>query len=125
MKIAFSDNYIGRRGTADMEYKTRFIKTCDAMLHARHHGETFGLSCGEFNRWNKPIVGCSTVGDRCHIETLGDSFIGYSNPQELYSILMGMDRGFVSGRSWDKYSEKHTPEAAMLKFKEVFLDGLK
>ena len=109
-------------GTVEMKYKTLFINTCDAMLHARHHGETFGLACGEFNRHNKPIVGCSTVGDRCHIEILGDSFIGYSNPQELFNILMGLDHAFVSSKTWDKYSEHHSPEAAMKKFEEVFLN---
>lgn len=109
-------------GSADMKRKTQFINTCNAMLHARHHGETFGLSCGEFNRHNKPIIGCSTVGDRCHIEILGDSFIGYSNPTELYNILMGITHEIINSRNWDKYSEKHNPEAVMKKFKEVFLD---
>jgi hypothetical protein len=111
-------------GTADMKLKTQFINTCDGMLHARHHGETFGLSVGEFNRHNKPIIGCSTVGDRCHIEILGDSFIGYSNPNELYSILMTLTHEYIASRNWDKFSEKHNPEAVMKKFKEIFLDGL-
>lgn len=35
--------------TADLKYKTKFINTCDAMIHGRYHGETFGLACGEFS----------------------------------------------------------------------------
>lgn len=109
-------------GTAEMKRKTQFINTCDAMLHARHHGETFGLSCGEFNRHNKPIIGCATVEDRCHIDILGDSFIGYSNPQELYNIMMNISHDFINSRNWDKYSIKNNPETVMKTFKEVFLD---
>lgn len=109
-------------GTADMERKTKFIKTCDAMLHARQHGETFGLSCGEFSILNRPIAAATTVGDRCHIDILGDKLIGYANPQELHTILTGMDHDFVNSQNWDCYSERFSPEAVMKKFKEVFLD---
>ena len=111
-------------GTADMERKSQFIKTCNAMLHARHHGETFGLSCGEFSILNRPIVGCTRVEDQCHIEILKDAFIGYGNPQELYQILTQMTHEFVQSRNWDRYSQNHSPEAVMKKFKEVFLDNL-
>lgn len=111
-------------GTADMERKSRFIKTCDAMLHARHHGETFGLSCGEFSRLNRPVIGCSTVEDTCHIEILKDAFFGYSNPQELYNIIMNITHEFISSKNWDRYSANNSPEAVMHKFKEVFLDPL-
>lgn len=36
--------------------KTTFINTCDAMLWARHDGETFGLAIGEFSSKNKPVI---------------------------------------------------------------------
>jgi hypothetical protein len=111
-------------GTGDMERKSQFIKTCNAMLHARHHGETFGLSCGEFSMLNRPIVACTTVEDRCHIEILGNKLIGYADPQQLFNILMGMDHKFVDSQNWDCYSDKHNPEVVMKKFKEVFLDNL-
>jgi hypothetical protein len=112
-------------GTGNMDYKAKFIKTCDAMLHARHCGESFGLSCGEFSILNKPIVGCNLVEDRCHIELLGDKFIGYNNPQELYTILMDIDHTFVKSANWDCYSKRFNPETVMKKFKEVFLDPIK
>ncbi len=34
-------------GSSDMKVKTAFINTCDAMLHARLRGETFGLAVGD------------------------------------------------------------------------------
>lgn len=33
------------------EKKARFIRSCDAMLHARREGETFGLAVAEFQCW--------------------------------------------------------------------------
>ena len=33
----------------DLQYKVKFINTCDAMIHARQMGETFGLSIAEFS----------------------------------------------------------------------------
>jgi hypothetical protein len=111
-------------GTADMDRKAKFIKTCDAMLHARNCGETFGSSCAEFSLLNRPIIGCRDVPDRCHIDILGEKFIGYSNPQELYDILTTISKDFIAGQNWDCYSEKYSPEPVMKKFKEIFLDGL-
>lgn len=40
----------------DSEYKEHFINTCDAMLHARGDGETFGIACAEFSVLNRPII---------------------------------------------------------------------
>ena len=37
------------KSTANMNYKTKFINSCDAMIHARYEGESFGLACGEFS----------------------------------------------------------------------------
>ncbi len=39
-----------------IEYKENFIASCDAMLHARHGGETFGLAVAEFSIRNKPVI---------------------------------------------------------------------
>lgn len=41
---------------ADLKYKDNFIATCDAMLHARDIGETFGLAVAEFSVRNKPVI---------------------------------------------------------------------
>ena len=36
--------------------RLRFIRTCDAMLHGRRDGETFGLAVGEFGVHNRPVL---------------------------------------------------------------------
>ena len=40
----------------DLNCKVAFINTCDAMLHARDYGETFGSSVLEFASKNKQII---------------------------------------------------------------------
>jgi len=111
-------------GTADMDRKTRFIKTCDAMLHARNCGETFGSSCAEFSLLNRPIIGSNTVEDRCHIDILGDKFMGYNNPEDLYNILMNITKDYIKSQNWDCYSEKYSPEPVMRSFHDIFLKDL-
>ena len=36
--------------------KSNFINSCDFMVHARHRGESFGLSIAEFLFHNKPVL---------------------------------------------------------------------
>ena len=43
-------NVIHLPSSVDSERKSRFIRTCDAMLHARAEGETFGLSVRRLHR---------------------------------------------------------------------------
>ena len=40
----------------DKKNKSKFVSTCDAMIHARYDGETFGLAVAEFSSANKPII---------------------------------------------------------------------
>jgi hypothetical protein len=104
--------------TADMDFKVKFINTCDAMLHARIEGESFGLSCAEFSLKNKPVITWAGSNDRNHIETLGEKGIYYMNPQELYNILTAFKR--QPEKDWNAY--KHfNPQDVMKIFDEVFL----
>ncbi len=106
--------------TTDMTRKTAFINTCDAMLHARISGETFGLSIAEFSIKNKPIVLFNnTAGDRAHIDVLGSKGIYYTNYKELISILNNFRPD--NTHTWDCFSERFSPRPVMQKFQEVFL----
>jgi hypothetical protein len=51
-------------GTADPLAKSQLVRGCDAMLHARRAGETFGLAVGEFAAAGKP-VGSLTFNSLC------------------------------------------------------------
>lgn len=101
----------------DLETKAAFINTCDAMLHGRTEGETFGLSICEFLYYNKPVITNLECRDRNHIELLSSKGLYYTNANELYSILVN----FIK----KEYTVKHlvsqySPEEVMSKFKVLY-----
>lgn len=100
--------------------KAEFINTCNAMIHARQRGETFGLSCGEFSIMNKPVISYRNSPEIAHIEMLGDKGIYYRNRQELYKILTSFPDWYKKDFDYNAYRD-YSPEKVMQKFKEVFL----
>lgn len=85
-------NVIFLSGTRDAYKKRKFINTCDAMLHAREDGETFGLSPGEFAVCNKNVITYkspqpSNMYVEAHIDILGDQCILFQNYYHLVDIL--------------------------------------
>lgn len=105
--------------SADLEYKTKFINTADAMLHSRYEGESFGVACGEFSIRNKPVLCWSGSKERNHIDTLGDKALLYYTPEDLYNLLINFQKR--PNEDWNCYRD-FEPEKVMKKFKEVFLD---
>jgi hypothetical protein len=105
--------------TADLAAKSKFISSCDAMLHARISGETFGLAIAEFSTLNKPVLTYSESNERAHIEILGENALHYNDPASLTHNLLHF-RPQPSG-NWRTYAETFTPELVMKKFYEVFL----
>lgn len=100
-------NKIFIRGTADLELKTKFINTCDAMLHARQEGETFGCACGEFALKNKNILTANT-GDLSHIDLYGPDMISiYNGPEDLRQRLLSFTPTDVSQNGYHTYSPEH------------------
>ena len=112
-------NVIYLDGSSDLEYKTKFINTCDAMLHARDAGESFGLSVGEFSIRNKPVITLKNGSRDCaHIEMLGNKGIYYNNRNELQDILFNFKPD--NTKDWNAYKQ-YNPENVMNIFKKVFL----
>lgn len=114
-------NIIFLEGSSDIARKVRFIKTCDAMLHARTRGESFGIACGEFSIFNKPVITCNAdwVPERNHIVTLKDKGLYYSSASELGILLSTFKKRPT--KNWDAYTEHFNPKAVMKKFESVFL----
>lgn len=104
-------------GTTDMIYKKKFVNTCDAMIHARTRGETFGLACGEFAICMKPVITFRDSREKEHIYNLGDKAILYSDKKELYEIMMDFKKNNVTDTPYLKY----TPDYVMSIFKELYL----
>jgi len=104
--------------TADVIFKTKFINTCDAMIHARSEGESFGLACAEFSFKNKPVITWNGSSERSHLEILGEKAHVYYSPKDLYDCIINFERRFDDYNCYHEY----TPNNIMKKFKQVFLD---
>ena len=108
-------------GTPNPQFKADFIEACDAMLHARVLGESFGLACGEFSIRNKPVITYRLSEQRSHLDILGEKACTYADQLDLTIFLEELDHKYIKGKSWDAYSEKFNPKSVMSKFVEVFL----
>ncbi|MDO3693449.1 hypothetical protein QVZ41_01130 [Wenyingzhuangia sp. chi5] len=113
-------NIIFLPATIDVSYKVRFINTCDAYIHARVQGESFGIAVGEFSIKNKPVITWSKSEERSHIEILKEKAILYENKEDLYNVFSNFT--VDSSIDYDMYSKAFSPNTIMNKFKEVFLD---
>jgi len=117
--ISFShDRILHVEASADLKYKAEFINTCDAMIHARVEGESFGCACGEFSSLNKPIITWSLSKDRNHIKILGDKGIYYKDAQEMYEKLINFKP--EPEKNWNCY-DQFKPEVIMNTFNKIFL----
>jgi len=101
----------------DINFKVKFINTCDAMIHGRQEGETFGLSIGEFSIKNKPII-TSPCGDLEHIKILGDKAIKYKSKEELITILKNINEIINLREDWNAY-ELYSPNNVMKIFNDL------
>lgn len=106
-------------GTHDEVRKEEFINTCNAMLHGRSRGETFGLAVAEFSSSNKPVITYEGVPERAHIEILGNKAILYQDEESLQDILE-MFRRPLSREDFNAYKD-FSREKVMAKFQEVFV----
>lgn len=107
-------------GSTDINYKVSYINTCDAMLHAREVGESFGMACGEFSCKNKPVVTWLGSRERSHIDILGDLGVFYNTKSDVCDILLNMSKLDIKAKNWNAYSE-YTPEKVMKKFDDVYI----
>ena len=73
--------------TVDLQAKARFLATCDAMIHARDTGETFGLAVAEFAVLGKPVITYGGSREKAHLEMLGPASQVYKNAGDLIKIL--------------------------------------
>lgn len=103
------------------------IHACDAMLHGRIMGETFGVAVGEFSAVNKPVLTWSGKGfsayDTAHLDLLGGKAQVYHTVTDLVSLLAKSDRNAFLGKSWDMYSQAFSEKAVMEHYAQVFLSG--
>ena len=108
------------QATVDPVEKAKFIATCDAMLHARWHGETFGLAVGEFAVLGKPVITYGGSRERAHLEMLGEKALIYKSKEELLKVLREFRRRAIVGTEYAEYAD---PKIVMEIFQKNFLRG--
>jgi len=113
--------------TMDPYEKERFFQTCDAMLHARDIGETFGLAVAEMSIRNKPIItqGHSVSNGNyaeAHLHELQDKGLYYHDASSLTEIVAQLVKnGVDKNRNFTAFGQ-YSPKNVMRQFKSVFLD---
>ena len=118
-------NIIHLPRTSDVGLISSFIRTCDAMLHARSGGETFGLACAEFSAHNRPVLASAAHDDdghgSMHLDTLRGHNLErffYRDHASLVHQMLHFDRNqrgdFNAHRAFE-------PAAVMPQFERVFL----
>ena len=106
--------------TVDKEEKAKFLATCDAMIHARDTGETFGLAVGEFAVLGKPVVTFSESKERAHLEMLGNQALLYRHAGELAEILREFRPHKTHGTIYEIFAD---PKVVMELFQKKFLES--
>jgi glycosyltransferase involved in cell wall biosynthesis len=101
------------------QQKSNYINACDAMLHARTLGESFGLAMCEFLFWNKPVLAWEGGFDRNHIELLKGHDLIYSNENDLYKRILSLPD--FCGKNYRSIVNPFGPYAVMKKFQAVYL----
>jgi len=107
------------KGTFSEIQKVKFINTCDAMLHARSLGESFGISCAEFAIKRKPVLAYEFCRHRSHFEMCKQNIIPYHSFNDLINKLNKFNKQKkIKNLSLEKMcSEKNT----IKKFNKIFL----
>ena len=106
------------------EQKSNYINACDAFIHARWLGESFGLAIAESLFFNKPVLACDVGFDRNHVETLKPFDLLYkeNDEEDLYNRIVSLRHKV--GIDYRKLAvEKYNPKNVMNQFKQVFFDA--
>ena len=122
-KFTSNKNVIFLKGSFNIKKKKEFINSCDAMLHARSLGESFGISCVEFAICNKPIITYGFCRQRAHFDLCKKNIISYYSYDDLQKKLLNFNNNkkYKISNLKAKLSIKTTINA----FKKNFLDKKK
>ena len=102
------------------QQKSNYINACDAFIHARWLGESFGLAIAESLFFNKPVLACEIGFDRNHVQTLQPFDLLYKeNGEDIHARILGLrDKVAINYKS---AVDQYNPQNVMNQFKNVFL----
>lgn len=104
--------------SSDLVYKIKFINTCNALLHARERGETFGITVAEFALKGKPVITFADSPEKAHLHHLQDQAYYYHNKKDLKNIILDSDLSLSAKELYEKF----LPHPVMDTFKNIFID---
>jgi hypothetical protein len=108
--------------TVDPYIKTSLISACDAMIHARIRGETFGIGCAEFANQGLPVITYKNSGEKAHLlelEKQPEKWF-YTDKETLLNALLSVTS---VNKAIIKYGYYYNPVPVMEIFKKVFING--
>lgn len=113
-------NIIHLPTTTDLTYKQRFLNSCNACIHARIDGETFGLGVAECTATGLPVItfGGPPESASFHLRVLGGEGMIYCDAPTLLEILDGFDIAAAKAKR-EVYKELYSafePGPIMLQF---------
>lgn len=117
-------------GAPDLFLKRAFINTCDAMLHARLDGETFGCAIGEFALAKKPIITSPCIHRAFgypadgHLDILSKYALVYTSPEGLATWLNAFYRRSIHISMDDNPYFQCTPDHVMPIFERCVQDAV-
>ena len=104
----------------EREDVSRFVNTCDYMIHANAYGETFGLAVAEFAAAGVPVMTFLDSPHLAHLDLLGPGLLmGYRNFNDVLSKLLTLPRREIPVPS--DVASRFSPESVMRRFSSVFL----
>lgn len=104
--------------SAEIPVKQKFINTCNALLHGRERGETFGITVAEFAVKGKPVITFANSPEKAHISQLEGQCYLYHDKKDLKEIILDSDLSLSPKTAYEKF----LPEPVMDIFKNVFID---
>lgn len=105
-------------GSWDLITKSNFVNCCDAMVHARSGGETFGLAVAEFSICNKPVLTYELSGERNHIELLGERGLYYKGYEDFYDMVNNLKK-YIKHDDYYTCYKNNSPEIIMERFRKL------
>jgi len=108
------------KGFSDMQLKANVVDSCDAMIHARSMGESFGLAICEFLYGNRPVLAWNGGNDKHHLDILQDADMLYADKKDLLNKMDSLMRS--EKKTYRHLVDKFSPKTVMEKFNKVFLE---
>ena len=117
-------NIIHLPAIIDLREKARFLAACNACVHGRLHGETFGLAVAECSLAGLPVLtyGIADPDQDFHLRVLGPYARRYTTAAELVDLMQGFDAASAKALApvYANLYADYSPRQVMLTFLHSF-----